>query len=38
VGGGPVVLTEHLSGDRAAVRAQTVAIALQGVLSLLADA
>lgn len=37
-GGEPVVLTEYLSGDRAAVREQTVVLALQGVLSLLADA
>jgi len=34
----PVVRTEYFDGDRAAVRAQTVACALQGVLDLLADA
>ncbi len=37
-GGEPVVRTEYFNGDRAAVRAQTVACALQGVLDLLADA
>lgn len=31
----PVVRTEHFAGDRAAVRAQTVESALQGVLELL---
>jgi len=34
----PVVRTEYFDGDRAAVRAQTVVCALQGVLDLLADA
>ena len=34
-GAEPVVRTEHFEGDRAAVRAQTVESALQGVLELL---
>lgn len=34
-GSEPVVRTEHFQGDRAAVRAQTVACALQGVLDVL---
>ncbi|HEC19635.1 MAG TPA: nicotinamide-nucleotide amidohydrolase family protein [Gammaproteobacteria bacterium] len=34
-GAKPLVCTEHFSGDRAAVRAQTVARALQGVLDVL---
>ncbi|HEC20732.1 MAG TPA: CinA family protein [Gammaproteobacteria bacterium] len=33
----PVVRTEHFAGDRAAVRAQTVEHALQGVLDILAQ-
>ncbi len=36
VGAPPVVRTEHFAGDRAAVRAQTVEYALQGVLKMLA--
>ena len=34
-GAEPVVRTEHFSGDRAAVRAQTVECALRGVLDVL---
>jgi len=36
-GAQPVVRTEHFAGDRAAVRAQTVGRALQGVLDMLAQ-
>ncbi len=36
-GAQPVVRTEHFAGDRAAVRAQTVKHALQGVLEMLAQ-
>lgn len=36
-GGEAISRTEHLGGDREAVRRQAVAIALQGVLDLLAD-
>lgn len=35
-GGEPIVRTEHFSGDRSAVRAQTVTCALQGILDVLA--
>lgn len=34
-GAGPQISTKHFEGDRAAVRAQTVECALQGVLALL---
>jgi len=34
-GAEPIIRTEHFSGDRAAVRAQTVTCALQGILDVL---